>query len=805
MQIDKIPDELKARPQWVVWRSIVDGGKVTKPPYQPHAPQYLANVNRPETWGTFDAAVKAWRDNPSLVAGIGFMFTDADEYFGIDLDDESKVAPEHLPMRREFVNQLLASVNTYAEISPSGKGLHLIGRGRVPAAGRRSPHLQIEVYGAERYFTMTGNVLDGRAEITDQQQFVDWVFAAFAPKQTDLVGDIDAHRQNDLTDEEVVRLATNYHAQFAPRFNAQADCGPGDWSDTFMMVVGIIERFTGRVEQVERIIMNSPMVLHAPPSSAGETRVAKAQRNFRHVLARVRQGNNGLLRFAEHGRQQYENMCRTREARARATADEIRKQAEEAVSAMSAGSASLLNAFPQLGQEHLVLTRPPGVVGEFVQATERGMFHPFAKFAIPATLAALAGVVARGYKLSSGSGLNLNFILAAPSGSGKTQTMETWKEFMSTASRSIENTLSGPSRIRIIAASTSSIQGIFEDFMALPSAVWMIEECKSQLSAMSDPKSNVDSQLRDAYNELFDASRHGKPFSPPRSVANRKANIEPIENLSISTYWTTTESKFDVFGADALDGFLSRVVVIRHKGSGGDIVPPWQVVRRLPDELNQILVDRLAAAKRLDETYEMSAIEAGKLITVVSTDGVEQLAWEMMQIAERIKNASHNGTLDPAYTGVSRVPVAAMRLAAILAVMESPYAPSVTREQYCWAFGYLLQNLAALLNDMDKGELGEGATDEMLAIVRGVKALLKDPAHKGAAGIPRNVLREHVKRRKPFSTSSASSFAGVGKRVTDALDLMVKEGMLEIVTAPSGTRGRPPELLCPTDDPIWRV
>lgn len=794
MNFEAIPVELKARRQWVVWRSMVSDGKVTKPPYNPNNPAHFAEVDDPTTWGSYADAVRVYESNPSLISGIGFVFTEDDEFFGIDIDDEAKVKPEHMEARRSLVEEIMMNTTSYAELSPSKAGVHIIGKGKLPTWGTRSTAVQVECYGAKRYFTITGDVINGRTAIHTEQQIVDRFFANFKAQQEAVtVGDTDALRRLDLSDEEVIRLATNFNPNFAPRFNAQTDCGPGQWSETFMMVVGIVERFTGSVEQVQRIIFNSPMVLNAPPSGQNESRLDKAKRNFNYVLARVRQNNSGLMQFAEHGRRIVENMQRAKAERAQKIADEIMAKAEET---FSANGVNLLKAFP-LEPQYLTLTAPPGVVGRFCEATAAACYNPYLKFSIPATLATLSGIIARSYKLPSGNGLNCNFILAAATSAGKTQTMSAWEGFLYRAMRQLGNSIQGPARIRLIKAAASSIQGIFPDFMETPSAVWFISECASQLKQMSDPKSTTDGQLRDAYNDLYDASAMGKIFSPPRSTANRKAELNPIENLSISTYWTTTTSKFDVFNDDAQDGFLSRVIIIRHAGSAGEAIPEWDVQFELDDDLNQQLVQRLASAKQFDETFSLSAHDAVRLITNVSTEQVEGMAWAFRQISERIKNASLDGSMPMAYTAVSRLPVTAMRIAGLLAVMDNPYTPSITPEQFQWAFGYLLQNTAALLSDMDKGELGASMSKDMDVVVREIKKVLRKT--KGLPGAKKGELVHALRFLKPFKDDRSP-----GDAVRRTLVEMLGHGMLLETTIQPEGRGRPTTYICPTEDSIWQ-
>lgn len=804
MLYENIPAELKQLRQWVVWRSIIrvneKGEKsVTKPPFNAFNPMLAADTTNPGTWSTYDEAVECVRKNSSFVEGIGFVFTDADEYFGIDIDDEQKVNPEHLEMRKRVAGDILERVHTYAEISPSGKGVHLIGRGRLPSAGKRNTALKIEVYGSTRFFTMTGNVLNNRREITDQQAYLDILYKDFVPvePETGTLTDITNNRRLDLSDDEVIRLASNFHQYFAPRFNCQLGCDPGQWSETFMFVVGLIDRFTGSVEQVERIIMSSPMVTQAKASNAGEPRAAKARRNLVQVLQRVRKNNSGILYFFEHGRQQFENIEKAKSIRAAQAAENIRK-AEQAIASLSSGAGNLLAAFRCIDAHYKVLCPPPGIVGEFVACTVNAMVNPFEKFAIPAVISSLTGVVARGYKLPGGGGLNVNMILVAPSSTGKTQSMRAWSRFQSAVVRQMPATVAGPPKSRVLITSTSSIQGIMKDFMDVPSVGWFVEECASLLAAMSRAQSTSDSALRDSFNQMYDCGEHGVFFSPPRSVAGRTANIAPIENFCVSTYWTTVPSKFELYTEDALDGFLSRVVVIRHMGASGELRRPTEAVPYLPEHLARVLFDRMMAAKALDEAYALNPAQAATMLTAVSTAQVEELAWEVMQIADRIKTASLNGELPPSYTAISRMPVTALRIAGMCAVMENPYSPSVTPDQLKWAVGYLLQNLASVLSDIDQGEMGVTASHDTEVFVREMKRLLRTK-YKAGGGVPKGELIDHLKRRSPFKDAHQP-----GEQVKRTLaDMMGLGRVEEIMAPPSGKRGRPGTAICPTDDDIW--
>lgn len=797
MDLKNIPIELKNRPQWVVWRSIVSNGKITKPPYQPANYIYPADVNNPTTWASFEQAVGCWQANPNEVHGIGFVFTEADEFFGIDIDDENKVAPEVIEIRRQLVNEILSRTTSYTEISPSGKGIHVIGKGKLPSEGRRSSPLQVEIYGQGRYFTITGNIYDNRTNLNDEQGVIDWLFRDFLPATTvgvDELVDTDYLRRIDLSDEEVLRQANNAHQLFAPRYNAQVGCEPGQWSDTFIAVIGVLDQVTGKVDQLRRIIMASPMVTRAPPAGDGESRLRKAFRNFDRTLSRVRSNNSPFLASVNHGRHIMQQINNKREQDAKENAERILAQAQ---TDFSNHGIELLKAFP-VEEKYLTLTLPVGFTGEIVKAAMAGCVNPFMKFSIPAVLAMTSGIIGRSYKLPNKSGLNANFILAAGTATGKTQTMDICESLIGSATRSVESNLAGQSKSRIIKASASSIQGIFEDFMDVPSCVWFISECASQLKQMSDPRSTSDAQLRDAYNDLFDASRTGRMFSPPRSVANRRANLEPIENLSVSTYWTTTTSKFDIFTDDAEDGFLSRVVIIRHAGPAGDAIPEWEVQKTPSEAVHQRLVSMLAMAKQFDEKAEADPNNTHTMTTVVSTEGIEGELWAYRQIAERIKNAALSGDLPAAYTSVARLPMTATRLAGVLAVIDNPYTPYITPEHFRWAFGYLLQNQVALLSDMDTGELGATMSKDIEVVIREMKKQMRKSKE---FGVQKSVLTRHLKHIKPFCVAMPTP----GEAVKRTLNEMLSLGIVVEVDRQTGERGRPSVWYTPTDDKSWQA
>lgn len=164
-----VPAALRERPQWVCWKFIKRDGKPTKCPVNSRDGG-RADSTDPSTWTSFDDAVAAWRAS-NRYAGVGFVFAPDDPFTGIDLDGCIDDNGEIVASARE----ILDSLNSYTEISPSGRGVKVFISGRKPeGCGCKSTKIagfkETEVYSAERFFTVTGrHVADTPLTVGDRQ------------------------------------------------------------------------------------------------------------------------------------------------------------------------------------------------------------------------------------------------------------------------------------------------------------------------------------------------------------------------------------------------------------------------------------------------------------------------------------------------------------------------------------------------------------------------------------------------------------------------------------------------------------
>jgi putative DNA primase/helicase len=147
--LENIPEELRQRSQWLVWKLEDRDGKLTKVPYIAGGVGKASSTDS-LTWRSFEEAVQALETG--RYSGVGFVFSSGDPFAGIDLD---KCRNPETGEIEEWAEKIVAAFGGYAEASPSGTGVHIIVRGKAPNKKRG----RVEAYSSERFFTVTGGVL----------------------------------------------------------------------------------------------------------------------------------------------------------------------------------------------------------------------------------------------------------------------------------------------------------------------------------------------------------------------------------------------------------------------------------------------------------------------------------------------------------------------------------------------------------------------------------------------------------------------------------------------------------------------
>ena len=223
--LEKVPAELKSLRSWVLWKTIVRDGSPTKLPFQVSGAP--AKSNDATTWNTFESACKACSEGG--YSGLGFVFSTADSFCGIDLDG---CRDAETGTYSDWAKTILARFNSYSEISPSRTGVKIFVRGSSPwGAGKKFPVVgadmscgkepAIEVYDSGRYFAVTGLRIGNLSQsVEERQEALNWLAEAYGPKKTPVQSIVSAPHTFD-GDGDIITRARAYLAKVPTSISGQ--------------------------------------------------------------------------------------------------------------------------------------------------------------------------------------------------------------------------------------------------------------------------------------------------------------------------------------------------------------------------------------------------------------------------------------------------------------------------------------------------------------------------------------------------------------------------------------------------------
>lgn len=150
-----VPDEMKARPNWVVVKTWwnAEKGKYNKRPVNCNSDKgEYAESDNPETWTTFDNALKYLKEKGGTT--VAYALDGKDKVSCVDID---RCFDENGELSETAKEVLKRSGATYAEKSVSGNGLHIFGKTSGMDIRTFSKNGDLEFYQKEHFITMTGD------------------------------------------------------------------------------------------------------------------------------------------------------------------------------------------------------------------------------------------------------------------------------------------------------------------------------------------------------------------------------------------------------------------------------------------------------------------------------------------------------------------------------------------------------------------------------------------------------------------------------------------------------------------------
>ncbi|MDS3949963.1 phage/plasmid primase, P4 family [Staphylococcus epidermidis] len=299
--LSNIPDELKQLNNWCVWKFENRNGKRTKIPFNAATGEF-AKSNDKSTWSSYETAV-----NVEGVDGIGFFFEPP--YLGIDIDDIDDDL--HRFKQGDKLDNIVSEFNeafkSYTEVSPSGNGLHIIVKGKIPGSRRRKAN--IEMYDSGRFFTMTGKTIGKYKDVTEvSEQVFKTIYEKYLPDNTVKYPTTNNYQQNIHNLSEIDVINEIYKSKQAKLFD---DLMKGNYepyytshSEADMALANILAFWCARdYSQMDSIFRQSNLYRDKwdekrKNSTYGEQTLFKAINEANNIYTPKQQTDDNPLRYA---------------------------------------------------------------------------------------------------------------------------------------------------------------------------------------------------------------------------------------------------------------------------------------------------------------------------------------------------------------------------------------------------------------------------------------------------------------------------------------------------------------------------
>jgi putative DNA primase/helicase len=253
------PGELRTVDQFVCWLEEDRDGNVTKVPYSVHGGR--ASSTNPKTWAPFEAAI-AYAEERTM-SGIGFVFTEDDPYAGIDIDKCRNPETGDVVL---WARKIVDALNSYTEVSPSGTGLHIFVKATLPGPNnRRGP---LEMYESGRYFTLTGEHLDGTPmEIHERRDVLEQLYWHVFKDKPASEAETNGHQPRtaslEMRDEDLLELAMRAKngEKFSRLWKGDTSDYAGDDSRADLALCSLLAFWTdGDTERMDHLFRQSGLM-----------------------------------------------------------------------------------------------------------------------------------------------------------------------------------------------------------------------------------------------------------------------------------------------------------------------------------------------------------------------------------------------------------------------------------------------------------------------------------------------------------------------------------------------------------------
>lgn len=661
-----IPAELRQLPQWVV----AGDDKVPR-----HARTgQLASSTDPATWVTFEEACRAGYKH------IGFVLAEADPYAIIDLDN--KVDDPVTPEQWELHKKILETFESYTERSASGRGYHIVIRGKLPAGVHSRD--KVEVYSSGRYMVFTGDIIR-QAPIGDYQALLDQLYGEMKPAEAIELVD----REGPLDDDALVDMASR--AENGNKFDSLCN---GQWqemgypsqSEADYALLAILAFYTPDNEQVRRLFRYSKL---------GQRE--KAQKNnvyLNRCLEKIRAVQNPV-------------QVDISSLQAQASALLARQPKDPPLTDVPPAERPRYGDAPALAEKVDNLSVPPGLVGDIAKYFYSSSVRPVPEISLAASLGIMAGVAGRCYNIS-GSGLNLYIILLAKTGRGKEGAASGIDRLISATRAQVPmiDEFIGP-------AAFASGQALLKVLNDRPCFVSVLGEFGLTLQQVCDPRaSSAEVMLRKVLLDLYTKSGWQSTLRAMH-YSDKEKNTKDVQAPAVTVLGESTQERFfdGLDSSHISEGLIPRFCCIEYTGKRpphndhAGQPPTHELVARFAE----VVVKSLACAQ--NNTCMPVAVDTNSdtMLKQFNKECDDRINTTESTVENELWNRAHLKTL---------------RLSALLAVGVNPHQPVVTPDLVQWSIDFVKRDIGAVATRFRTGDVGVGDSKMIADVKRVITAYL---------------------------------------------------------------------------------
>lgn len=689
--LNNLPLELRLRKRWcVTGRADEFDPGMRKAPFIFEGTGFrpvsvTEDVNK--LW-TFEQALECIEANPDR--GIGFVLCNGDGLTCVDLDTKDD-APVGAGERHWA---LVKEMDTYTEASTSGCGYHLWFKGEVTGALKTT---EMEVYSRERFIICTGNVVVD-APLVNDPTVIDFFNDRIKEKDVDYSSVGGEQKESD---EDVLKRI--WGADHSGKFRC---LWTGDW-DGYLEVLqcqginetsfdpsradsafmGIVTFFTTNFDQCKRIWRKSSLADVVQRYRGDEKQIRAKRRNTgtdyklnRAIAFALNRNSKDAANRAEHvalGERLSANLVKQLQSQPMGRA----KPDEEIVS--------------NIGREYKPMDYPPGMMGELARYFESISIKRIREFAIAEALATAAGLFGRAYNVS-GTGLNTYIMVLAASGTGKSHLSRNPEALMTYLERQLG--VIGANQFVMTKRFTHE-NAMFQEFSSRSSFCQCLSEFGKIFKNMMS-ESNQGGALgtvREAMTDIYSKSGQFDRVGGLRYSTVEKS-VDIPHSVAYSFLGESVPAPFyNALEAEAFtDGFMSRFLLMEYLGNipydtiVTDTAPPSFLAEHMKNAV-------LGVIRALSDVSRVNVVNVGF--------EKECAGWaaDLSRFCTDKANMPDINHIEQSLW--TRANLKVLKLAALIAVMDCPSAPTITREHMDWAYHFVMAHNSTVMTAFRSGQM----------------------------------------------------------------------------------------------------